>query len=304
MDHLGRAGKFRAHLTDPVAQADHVVEPLPGGRLHLNRPVAGDVDAVAVAHDRDRVRVYRLRPDSRACRRHPRPCPVPQQPLRHRRAAAVAGAHEQDPPRGKGSGGLPGRGGPGRQGSQARVQRDGRPRQRQGAAVQVEAVVRVAPVEAAAPRGHQAARAKLAEMVGDQALRLAGRRHQLTDPPVTRSQLPHQPPPHRIGQQPHHRWNRNAWRRHALMLRPPVPRGFPTVSAAVPRRRRHQQAGVRTWPGSLAASPVPAGRAGHGPCGKASGTRPGVRFPASSHRRGPGHQDPGRSEPGLRTFSS
>jgi DNA processing protein len=72
--------------------------------------------------------------------------------------------------------------------SQARVQRGGGAGQRLRAAGQVNAVVGVAPVEAAAPRGHQPARAQLAQVAGDEALRLAGRR-QLADPPVTGRQL-------------------------------------------------------------------------------------------------------------------
>ena len=67
------------------------------------------------------------------------------------------------------------------------MQRDGGTRQRLRATVQVEAVVGVTPVIATAPRGHQATKAKLAQVVRDQVLRLAGRYHQFADPPVTRS---------------------------------------------------------------------------------------------------------------------
>jgi hypothetical protein len=125
VDQAGTAGELRAGLAGLVAQADHVVEPLPGGRLHGHGPVAGDVDAVAVPQHRRRVRVQRPGPD--------------------------AGARGLDP-------------------------------------------------------------------------RLR--------------QLPHQPPPHRIGQQPHHRGNGNAWRGHGFMLLPPDPDRFPSApgsGGAAPR---------------------------------------------------------------------
>ena len=63
----GVTGKFRAHLADPVAQADHVVEPLPGERAHGAWLTAADVDAV-LQHHPDRVGVQRLRVAARAGR--------------------------------------------------------------------------------------------------------------------------------------------------------------------------------------------------------------------------------------------
>jgi hypothetical protein len=59
VDHLGRVGKFRAHFTDPVAQADHVVEALPGEPAHVLGLTAGDIDAM-LAHHCDRVRMHGL----------------------------------------------------------------------------------------------------------------------------------------------------------------------------------------------------------------------------------------------------
>jgi Bacterial regulatory proteins, gntR family len=94
------AGELRAGLAGLVAQADHVVEPLVGDRFHGHGLVPADVDAVAVAHHDYRVRVQGLGADAGAGSLGPRPCPVPQQRLGHRRAATVPAAHEQHPPGG------------------------------------------------------------------------------------------------------------------------------------------------------------------------------------------------------------
>jgi hypothetical protein len=50
----------------------------------------------------------------------------------------------------------------------------------------------------------------MAKMVRDQVLRLTDGCRQLTNPPVTGGQFPHQPPPDWIGQQPHYRRNGTA----------------------------------------------------------------------------------------------
>ena len=85
------------------------------------------------------------------------------------------------------------------------MQREGRTGQRPRAALQVQAVIGVAPVEAAAPGRDQAALAEPAQVVRDQVLRLARRGYQLADPLVAGGEFPQQPPPHRVSQQSHHR---------------------------------------------------------------------------------------------------
>src|SRR4051794_25067342 len=65
MDRGGRAGELGADLAHPIAQRDHVVEPSPGQRVDVLRPLGADVDA-PLLHDADRVRVHRLRVAARA----------------------------------------------------------------------------------------------------------------------------------------------------------------------------------------------------------------------------------------------
>lgn len=61
--------------------------------------------------------------------------------------------------------------------------------QQVGAMVQIEVVVAVAAVEAAACGGNQPAVAEQPQMVGDQILRLAHQTHQLTDPVIAGGQF-------------------------------------------------------------------------------------------------------------------
>ena len=70
------------------------------------------------------------------------------------------------------------------------------------AAGQLDPVVGVPAVGRTAPRGHQAARAELPEVVGDQALRLPEQPGELADLPVGAGQLGQQPPAHRMAGQP------------------------------------------------------------------------------------------------------
>ena len=76
-----------------------------------------------------------------------------------------------------------------------------------GAAAEVQLVVRLACVEAGASGRDQSAGAELAQVVGDQVLRCPQGDHQLSDPPVRAGELADQPPPQRLGQQPHGRWD-------------------------------------------------------------------------------------------------
>ena len=73
--------------------------------------------------------------------------------------------------------------------------------ERVGALLQVQVVVAVAGVEAAAAGGDQPAAAEQPQMVGDQVLWLADPFDQLTNPVVTRSQFGQQLPPQRVGGQ-------------------------------------------------------------------------------------------------------
>src|SRR6266540_2196696 len=70
--------------------------------------------------------------------------------------------------------------------------------QRVGAAVQVQVVVAVAAVEAAAGGGDQATVAQQPQVVGDQVLRMADQCDQLTDPQVAAGEFGQQPPAQRV----------------------------------------------------------------------------------------------------------
>src|SRR5690348_15405119 len=65
VDQLRMASELRADLADPVAQRDHVAEPLPGELRQVLGPAPADVDAV-LAHHPYRLRVQRLRMAARA----------------------------------------------------------------------------------------------------------------------------------------------------------------------------------------------------------------------------------------------
>ena len=80
MDLLRVAGELQADLADPIAQADHVAEPLPGQRVQVLGSAPADVDAV-LAHDQHRVRMQRLGPAARADRLDRAPGQLPKQRL-------------------------------------------------------------------------------------------------------------------------------------------------------------------------------------------------------------------------------
>src|SRR5262249_56202320 len=77
---------------------------------------------------------------------------------------------------------------------------EGRARIGEQAAVvlEVEAVVAVAAVERALARDDDARRAQLAQVVGDEWLRLAQRRHELTDAAIAPGELVQQQPADRV----------------------------------------------------------------------------------------------------------
>jgi hypothetical protein len=93
------------------------------------------------------------------------------------------------------------------------VQRSARAREQLAAALEVERRSSVAAVGQAAPRGDQAAVAQLAQVVGDEALRLRDQRAQLAHAPVAARQLAQQPPAQRLAGEP-----QEAGRRTVLAL--------------------------------------------------------------------------------------
>jgi hypothetical protein len=218
------ARELRARLAGLVAQADHVVEPLARDRVHMRGLVAADVDPVAVPQHGRRGRVQRPGVRAGACRVHPVPGAVPEQRRGHGRAAAVSRAHEQHAPGTLSRGAAPPRHGGVGDGagdgaeSQPWMQGGGGIGQGVRAAGQVKAVVRVTRVETAAARGDQPARAELAQVVGDEVLRLAERGHQFADPLVAAGKLAQQPPPDRIGEQPQGNRDVSAFRCHDGMV--------------------------------------------------------------------------------------
>ena len=86
--------------------------------------------------------------------------------------------------------------------------------QRVCAALEVQVVVAVAAVEAAATGGDQPTVTQQPQVVGDQVLRLTDPRHQFTDPVVAVGELGQQPPPQRVGGQAQERRGRLARRGH------------------------------------------------------------------------------------------
>ena len=88
--------RLRAHLADPVAEADHAVEPDVGELVQVFRASPGDVDP-ARPHHAHGAGVQWLG-SAAGARRLDRPAgQVLAQRFGHLRAGAVAGAQEQDP---------------------------------------------------------------------------------------------------------------------------------------------------------------------------------------------------------------
>jgi hypothetical protein len=85
------------------------------------------------------------------------------------------------------------------------VQGSGGLRQRDAAPVQVEVVVAVASVVAAAGGGDQSAVSQLTQVVGEQVLRLVEQRHQIADPKVALGECREQLPAQWVGGQPDER---------------------------------------------------------------------------------------------------
>ena len=199
VDQLRMAGELRADLANPVAQRDHVAEPLPGELLQVLGPVPADVDAV-LAHHPHRLRVQWLGTAARPGHLDRASGQLPEQRLGHLRATTVPGASEQHPsPHPVGPGGLALQLGPG---TEPRMKGQPGLGQPLAAAGQLDAVVGVPAVGRTAARRHQAARAELAQVVGDQALRLAQPPRQLADLAIGAGQLGQQPPAQRMAGQP------------------------------------------------------------------------------------------------------
>ena len=96
MDGLGPAGKFGAHLANPVAQADHPIETLAGELAEVLGRVVRQVEAIFVAHHAQRVGMQRLGMAPGAVGFDGATRAGFGQRLRHRRSRAVAGAEKQD----------------------------------------------------------------------------------------------------------------------------------------------------------------------------------------------------------------
>jgi hypothetical protein len=168
-----------------------------GELLQVLGPAPADVDAV-LAHDPHRLRVQRLRTAARAGHLDPAAGQLPEQRLGDLRAAAVPGAEEQHPgPHPVGPAGPTLQPGPG-PGTETRMKGQPGLGQQLAAAGQLDAVVGVPAIGRTAPRRHQAARAELTQVVGDQALRLAQQPRQLADLPVGAGQLGQQLPAQRM----------------------------------------------------------------------------------------------------------
>ena len=197
-------GELGAGLAGLVAQGDHVVELAAGQRVQVPRPLVGDVDAELLAQDPYGVGVdtwfgVAAGADYRRHRRR----------LRWRSRASAIGERallpvQTNSTRGRtrpfGYSGA--EGGVGAE-AERRVQGETDGGQRVRAAVQVQVVVAVAAVEAAASGGDQPAAPQQPQMVGDQVLRLTGQLDQFADPVVACGQFGQQPPPQRVGGQPH-----------------------------------------------------------------------------------------------------
>ena len=189
-----------ADLADLVAQADHVVEPAAGHGVQ----VPGRWSARSMPWCSRRTRT------ASGWRRGlgwlPALVTSTWPPVRWRSRASAIGERALLPVQVNSTRAARGRGAVARWGrieAERRVQGGTGGGQRVGAALQVQVVVAVAGVEAAAAGGDQPAAAQQPQMVGDQVLRLADQIDQLTNPVVTRGQLGQQPPPQRVGGQPH-----------------------------------------------------------------------------------------------------
>src|SRR5215211_4603039 len=198
VDQPGRPWELGAYLAHAIAEADHVVEALPGELAQMLGATPGEVD-VALAHHADRVGVKRLRMAARAVRAEG----AVGQPLREGlgdlRARAVAGAEEEHA---RERGALPVAAAGTRGWRQAGMQGNTCVRQELAATRQIEHVVAVAAVSGAAALRDKALVAQLTQVVRDQALAPPRRRAELAHTPIAARQLAQEPPPQRMPRQP------------------------------------------------------------------------------------------------------
>ena len=189
---LRRAGELGADLPHAVAEADDVVEALVGELAEVLGAAAREIDP-ALAHHPHRVGVQGLGMAAGAGRAHRAVGEVFGQRLGHLRARAVAGAQEQHARLCRAAASVCAHGG-----RQPWMQRRTGGDEQLTAARQLEDVVGVAAVGEAAAGRHQFAVAQLTQVVGDQALALAGQLAQLADTPIAARQFAQEPPAQRM----------------------------------------------------------------------------------------------------------
>ncbi len=216
VDPPGIVAEVGADLTRLVAQGDHRIEALAGEGVQVPGAAVGEVDAEVLPHDPHRVGMQcGLGMCSGAARFDAAIRAVAQQRFGDDGTRAVAGAHEQHRRCG---GGVEFRWRGAH--SEGRVQRRSRTGEQFGAAVQIQVVVGVTAVVAAARGGHQPAVAQQSQVIGDEILRFAHAGRELTHPVVAARQLRQQPPPDWMGGKLQEWWNGVTWRRHTPSLAP------------------------------------------------------------------------------------
>ena len=162
-----------ADLAHAIAQADHMVEPLPDELLQVLGATALDVEA-AFAHHLHGGRVQRLGMAAGADHLHPDAADAAGGWPRPSGTGSCCRSQEQHPdPRRTAEPGRAAAAGPGRRPGCSVAAGVGEPL---AARDQIEAVVGVAPVRGAPPHGHQPAATQLAQVVRRQALPLADQR--------------------------------------------------------------------------------------------------------------------------------
>ena len=190
----GNSGQTSA---DAIAQADHVVEALPGEPAQALGTSPGDVDATR-AHHTDRVGMQRLRVAPGAHGLDRATGEVLAERLGHLRARAVARAQEEHAGDRGADLGLRAVASACRE---PRVQRHAGAGEQLAAACEVEDVVGVAAVGSTATRRHEATVAEPPQVIRDQALAPVRLRAELAHAAIAACQLGQQPPSQRVSGQ-------------------------------------------------------------------------------------------------------